>query len=69
MARPSQRLAQSPVRAGTQSSAALGRAARSSSGGSYTGRLVLYIDGVRHEQTYDARGREQIAQTPKKEQS
>lgn len=65
MPRPSQRLAQSPVRAGTQSSAALGRAARSSSGGSYTGRLVLYIDGVRHEQTYDTRGREQIIKTKK----
>lgn len=65
MARPSQRLAQSPIRAGTQSSAALGRSARSSSGGSYTGLLVLFIDGVRHEQTYDARGREQIVKTKK----
>lgn len=65
MARPSQRLAQSPVRAGTQSSAALGRAARPSSGGSYTERLVLYIDGVRHEQTYDTRGRERLVKTKK----
>lgn len=67
MPRPGQRLAQSPIRAGTQSSAALGRAARPSSGGSYTGRLVLYIDGERHEQTTDARGTERIIKTPKEQ--
>ena len=63
MARPGQRLAQSPIRAGVQSSAVIGRAVRSSAGGSYTSKLVLYIDDVRHEQTIDQRGREVLTQT------
>lgn len=67
MARPSQRLAQAPLRAGVQSSAALGRSTRGPSSGYSTTRLVLYIDGVRHVQSYDDSGRESLTLTPRED--